>query len=312
MNQPLISIVIPVYNEELSLPLMFDRLLKVMDGFGAPYEVIFVNDGSRDLSQLVLMQLFNKRPDVIRVIQFVRNYGQHPAIMAGFEHVRGQVVVTLDCDLQNPPEDIPKLLALIQEGHDVVGGYRANRQDMAWRKLVSRASNIMRHAITNIDMLDHGCMLRAYRRHIVDQIVATGENSPFITALSQMLAANPAEIEVGHEARAAGTSNYNIVKLIRYNFDLMTSFSIVPLQLFTLVGMTLSAASFLLVVYLAGRRLFIGPEADGVFTLFAILFLLISVTMTGMGIIGEYVGRIAKDMRQRPKYNIKSVLEQQA
>ena len=302
MTQPYISIVIPVYNEQETLPIMFSRLLPVMDAHGQPY-------GSRDNSQAVLTGLFNKRPDVIRVIQFMRNYGQHPAIMAGFENTRGEVIVTLDCDLQNPPEDIPKMLALIEQGHDVVGGYRGNRQDLVWRKAVSKLSNIVRKYITGIEMRDHGCMLRAYRRYIVMQIVETGETSPFVTALSQMLAANPAEIEVGHEERAAGESNYNLYKLIRYNFDLMTGFSLVPLQLFTIVGMTLSAGSLLLVLYMIGRRIFIGPEVDGVFTLFAILFLLISVTMTGLGLIGEYVGRISKDIRKRPRYTIRQILE---
>lgn len=309
MNQPYISIVIPVYNEALTLPIMFARLLPVMDGHGRPYEILFVNDGSRDGSQAVLAGLFAQRPDVIRVVRFLRNYGQHPAIMAGFERVRGEVVVTLDCDLQNPPEDIPKLLALIERGHDVVGGCRANRQDVAWRKAVSKFSNIVRRRITSIDMKDHGCMLRAYRRHIIDQIVEIGDASPFITALSQSLAADPAEIEVGHEERAAGKSNYNLYRLIRYNFDLVTGFSLVPLQMFTIAGMLLSALSFLLVIYMVLRRIFVGPEAEGVFTLFAILFLLISVTMTGLGIVGEYVGRIYKEVRRRPRYLVAQVLE---
>lgn len=288
---------------------MFSRLTKVMDAHGKPYEVVFVNDGSKDASQAVLADLFAKRPDVIRVVEFMRNYGQHPAIMAGFEHVRGDVVVTLDCDLQNPPEDIPKLLNLIEVGHDVVGGRRSNRQDLAWRKAVSKLSNIVRKKITNIDMGDHGCMLRAYKRSIIDQIVEIGDASPFITALSQELAGNPAEIDVGHEERAAGESNYNLYKLIRYNFDLVTGFSLVPLQMFTIVGMLCSGLSFLLVLYMAGRRIFIGPEVDGVFTLFAILFFLISVTMLGLGIIGEYVGRIYKEVRHRPRYMVKQVLE---
>lgn len=306
---PYISIVIPVYNEEKTLPIMFSRLLAVMDNYGKSYEVIFINDGSRDNSQTILNDLFSKRPDVIRVIEFVRNYGQHPAIMAGFEHVSGEVVVTLDCDLQNPPEDIPKLLALIEQGHDVVGGRRANRQDLAWRKAVSRFSNIVRKKITTIDMGDHGCMLRAYKRSIIDHIIEIGDASPFITALSQELAGNPCEIDVGHEQRAAGKSNYNLYKLIRYNFDLITGFSLVPLQLFTLTGMLCSAASFLLVLYMAMRRIFLGAEAEGVFTLFAILFFLVSVTMLGLGIIGEYVGRIYKEVRHKPRYVIKKILE---
>src|SRR5262249_6136739 len=154
------------------------------------------------------------------------------------------------------------------------------------------------------------CMLRAYRRYIIDQIVECGDATPFITALSQSLAANPTEIEVGHEERAAGESNYNLYKLIRYNFDLMTGFSLLPLQLFTIAGMALSGLSFLLVVYMVLRRIFLGPEAEGIFTLFAILFLLVSVTMTGLGIVGEYVGRIYMEVRKRPRYTIKQVLEQ--
>ncbi len=288
---------------------MFSRLVPVMDAYGKSYEVIFVNDGSKDNSQAVLADLFAKRPDVIRVVQFMRNYGQHPAIMAGFEQVCGEAVVTLDCDLQNPPEDIPKLLDLIDKGYDVVGGRRSNRQDLAWRKAVSKLSNIVRKKITNIDMGDHGCMLRAYKRNIIDQIVEIGDASPFITALSQELAGNPTEIDVGHEERAAGESNYNLYKLIRYNFDLVTGFSLVPLQLFTLVGMVCSGASFLLVLYMISRRVIIGPEVDGVFTLFAILFFLVSVTMLGLGIIGEYVGRIYKEVRHRPRYMIKEILE---
>jgi len=313
MTNPYISIVIPVYNEEKTLPIMFSRLIPIMDEYckknDKSYEVVFVNDGSKDASQAVLADLFARRPDVIRAVQFMRNYGQHPAIMAGFANVRGEVVVTLDCDLQNPPEDIPNMLALIEQGHDVVGGYRGNRQDLAWRKAVSKFSNIVRKKITNIDMRDHGCMLRAYRRSIIDQIVEIGDASPFITALSQELSGNPAEIEVHHEERAAGESNYNLYKLIRYNFDLVTGFSLVPLQLFTLLGMVCSGASFLLVLYMAGRRVVIGPEVDGVFTLFAILFFLVSVTMLGLGIIGEYVGRIYKEVRHRPRYMIKEILQ---
>jgi len=304
-----LSVVIPVYNEEQTLPIMFNRLIPVLDSLGKSYEVIFVNDGSKDHSQAVLEQLHANKPQNIRVVQFMRNYGQHPAIMAGFERVRGEVVVTLDCDLQNPPEDIPKLLALIEQGHDVAGGYRGNRLDSSYRKFISRVSNIVREKITNIRMRDHGCMLRAYRRYIVDQIVESGEATPFITALSQYLAGNPAEIEVGHEERAAGVSNYNLYKLIRYNFDLMTGFSVVPLQIFTIVGMVCSAASMLLVVWLALRRVFIGPESDGLFTLFAVLFLLVSVTMAGLGLIGEYVGRIYMEVRKRPNYVVKKVVE---
>jgi undecaprenyl-phosphate 4-deoxy-4-formamido-L-arabinose transferase len=258
----------------------------------------------------MLEQLYKRRPEHIRVVQLMRNAGQHPAIIAGFELVRGEVVVTLDCDLQNPPEEIAKLVALIEQGHDVVGGIRAQRQDAGWRKSISRLSNLLRERITNIRMSDHGCMLRAYRREVVEQIVDSHEATPYIPALSQYLAGNPAEVQVAHEERAAGKSGYNLYKLIRLNFDLVTTFSLVPLQIFTLTGMALSAASALLVVWIGLRRIFLGPEVEGVFTLFAILFLLVSFTMTGLGLIGEYIGRIYMEVRHRPRIVIKKILEQ--
>jgi undecaprenyl-phosphate 4-deoxy-4-formamido-L-arabinose transferase len=307
-----LSVVIPIYNESANLDTLCARMLPVLDNLQKSYEVILVNDGSRDDSQAILARLQAARSDVIKVIQFARNYGQHPAIMAGFELAKGDVVVTLDADLQNPPEDIPKLLALIDKGHDVVGGYRGNRLDSEYRKFISRMSNIVRHHMTKIDIRDQGCMLRAYKREIIDLIVASRESAPFITVLAQYFAHNPAEVEVGHEVRHGGVSNYNLYKLIRYNFDLFTSFSLVPLQLFTIFGMGCSALSGLLVAYMFLRRLFLGPEAEGVFTLFAIAFLLISVTITGLGIIGEYVGRIYLEVRQRPRYVIRSVLGQKA
>lgn len=303
-----LSVVIPAYNESANLGTLFARLLPVLDKLGKPYEVILTNDGSRDNTQELLEKHQAARPDVVKVIQFARNYGQHPAIMAGFELSQGEVVVTLDADLQNPPEEIPKLLALIDKGHDVVGGYRGNRLDSAYRKFISKMSNIVRAKITKIEMRDQGCMLRAYRREIIQLIVNSHESTPFITALAQYFANNPAEVEVAHEERHGGTSNYNLYKLIRYNFDLMTGFSLVPLQVFTIFGLALSALSGLLVAWLALRRLVVGPEAEGVFTLFGIMFFLMSVAITGLGLIGEYVGRIYLEVRQRPKYVIRKVL----
>lgn len=307
-----LSVVIPVYNEEKSLPMMYDRLFPALDKIGKSYEVIFVNDGSSDQSQRELQAIFEKRQDVVRVVQFMRNYGQHPAIMAGFERMRGEIAVTLDCDLQNPPEDIAKLVGVIEQGNDVVGGYRAERQDSRFRKGVSNLSNIVRERITNIRMRDHGCMLRAYKREIIDQILQSDEATPYIPALGQYFANSPAEIEVGHAERAAGVSNYNLYRLIRLNFDLVTTFSLVPLQLFTIIGMALSGGSLLLVVYMILRRLIVGPEAEGIFTLFAILFFLVSVAITGLGLIGEYVGRIYKEVRRRPRYTVRQVLEKKA
>jgi undecaprenyl-phosphate 4-deoxy-4-formamido-L-arabinose transferase len=221
---------------------------------------------------------------------------------------QGDVVITMDADLQNPPEEIPKLLALVDAGHDVVGGYRGNRLDSAYRKFISKMSNLVRAKITKIEMRDQGCMLRAYKKEIVRLIVESRESTPFITALSQYFANNPAEVEVAHEERHGGVSNYNLYKLIRYNFDLMTGFSLVPLQVFTIFGMALSALSGVLVVVIGLRRIFLGPEAEGLFTLFGILFFLMSVMITGLGLIGEYVGRIYLEVRQRPHYVVRNVL----
>jgi len=304
---PWLSVVIPVYNEAENLEHLSRRLMPVLDGLRRPYEVVFCNDGSRDRSGAILKRLHEERPDAVVVVEMHRNFGQHAAIMAGFAEARGEVVLTLDADLQNPPEEIPKLLAAVEAGHDVVGSYRRARQDTTWRHWASKAINFIRARITHIEMRDHGCMLRAYRREIVREIVAAREGSTYIPALAQYFAANPTEVEVEHAARAAGESKYNLYKLIRLNFDLMTGFSLVPLQMFTITGMVVSVLSTLLVVYLALRRLIVGPEAEGVFTLFGILFLLLGVVITGLGIIGEYVGRIFQEVRRRPGYIVRSV-----
>ena len=287
MAKPYISIVIPVYNEQENLPALFLRLTAVLDKFGQPYEILFTNDGSRDNSLVLLRDFHKQRPQQVRVIDFNGNFGQHMAIMAAFERARGDVIVTLDADLQNPPEEIPKLLVEIEKGHDVVGGYRKDRHDSWFRRSASRLLNRVREGTTRIRMRDQGCMLRAYRRRIVENITASGETSTFIPALAMSFAANPAEVEVEHATRAAGTSKYSLYQLIRLNFDLMTGFSVVPLQIFTLFGMVISAGSLLFVIFLFIRRLIVGPEAEGVFTLFAILYFLVGVCIMGLWLIGE-------------------------
>jgi undecaprenyl-phosphate 4-deoxy-4-formamido-L-arabinose transferase len=309
MAKPYVSVVIPVYNEQDNLEALFTRLMAVLEKLDRPFEILFTNDGSRDRSGEMLREFHERRPKEVRVLDFNGNFGQHMAIMAAFERARGDVVVTLDADLQNPPEEIPKLLAAIEAGHDVVGGYRRKRQDTFFRKYASRMINGIRARITNIRMRDQGCMLRAYRKNIIESIVASGETSTFIPALAYSFAANPAEVEVEHAARSAGESKYRLYDLIRLNFDLMTGFSVVPLQVFTLFGIVVSGLSLLFVVYLFIRRLVIGPEAEGVFTLFAILYFLVGIGIMGLGIIGEYIGRIYKEVRRRPRFVIRKVYE---
>ncbi len=304
-----VSVIIPVYNEEAGLKALFDRLYPALDALGKAYEIVLINDGSRDRSAAMLAEQFNARKDVTRVILLKGNFGQHMAIMAGFEHSRGKMIVTLDADLQNPPEEIGKLIAKMEEGYDYVGSIRKNRQDSLWRSFASRLMNGLRERITRIRMTDQGCMLRAYSRGIIDAINSAREINTFIPALAYTFASNPTEIEVEHEERAAGESKYSLYSLIRLNFDLMTGFSVMPLQVFSLFGILISLLSTLFVVYLAIRRLIVGPEVQGVFTLFGIVFFFIGIIMFGIGLLGEYVGRIYQEVRHRPRYLIEAVLE---
>ena len=306
-----LSVVIPVYNEEEGLAVLFARLYPALEGLAIPYEVIFINDGSKDRSAAMLREQYQQRPDVTRVILFNGNFGQHMAVMAGFEQVRGRRIVTLDADLQNPPEEIGRLVAKMDEGHDYVGSIRRMRHDSAFRRVAGKAMNLVRERITRIRMTDQGCMLRAYSREIVDAINGCREVSTYIPALAYTFARHPAEIEVEHEERAAGESKYSLYQLIRLNFDLVTAFSLVPLQAFSFVGMVISLLSVLFVVYLAIRRLVVGPEAEGLFTLFGIAFFLLGIALFGIGLLGEYVGRIYQQVRQRPRYLIQAILEQE-
>ena len=309
---PELSIVIPIYNEQDVIHTLFDRLYPALDLLNRSYEVVFVDDGSRDRSPALLRAQFQQRPEVTRVVYLRANAGQHAAIMAGFEYARGKFVLTLDADLQNPPEEIPKLLAELDKGHDYVGTIRRHRHDSLWRHWASRAMNRLRERITKIHMTDQGCMFRAYHRDIVNAVLESRESQTFIPALAYLYAGNPTEVVVEHEARAAGNSKYSLFKLVHLNFDLMTSFSIVPLQFFSLVGMGIAVISIIFVFYLVIRRLMIGPEVEGVFTLFAIVFFLIGVLLFGIGILGEYIGRIYVHVRERPRFLVSAVLERQS
>lgn len=307
--KPYISIVIPVYNEEGNLEKLFNSLTKTMDSLKKTYEIIFTNDGSKDSSIKILEELQKRRPEIIRVVDFMGNFGQHMAIMAGFEISQGEIIVTLDADLQNPPEEIPKLIASMEQGYDLVSGVRKQRKDSWFRTNVSKLINKIRALITNINMTDHGCMLRAYSRNIIDLMLAGNEASIFIPALAYKYAIKPTEIPVEHSARFEGKSKYRLYDLIRLNFDLMTGYSLIPLQIFTIGGVIISFLSVIFVVYLLARRIIMGPEAEGVFTLFAIVFFLIGIILMGMGITGEYIGRIYQEVRKRPRYLVKRVLK---
>ena len=305
---PEISVVIPVFNEEDNLRELGERLVRTLTAMGRPYEIIFVDDGSTDRSWQLLTDLNGQYPQSIRALQFHRNFGQHQAIFAGFQAARGQVMVTLDADLRNPPEEIPRLVAKLDEGYDTVGGWRENRRDSVFRRLPSQMVNYVMSRVTGVKLRDYGCMLRAYRREVVDSINQCQESSSFIPALANLYSHRVAEIPVGHAERERGTSKYSLFKLLRLNFDLMTGFSNLPIHMVGVMGVVIALLGFFLGLFLFIRRIFVGPEVEGVFTLFAILFVFVGLNTLGLALIGEYVGRIYREVRGRPRFVIRQTL----
>lgn len=304
---PDISVVVPVFNEETTLHALRDAVADALAG--ESYELILVNDGSRDRSRAILHELAARYAEVVAV-ELSRNFGQHPAVLAGFSLARGRYVVTLDADLQNPPGEIPRIVAELRSGHDVVGSVRENRQDPWLRKQVSALVNKAATASMGVGMSDYGCMLRGYSRDVTDEILELAEQSAFIPALAMMIARDPVEIPVGHGERDRGESKYSPLKLMRLGFDLLTGFSLLPIQMVSLTGVLVALSGIGFAFFLMVRRLIVGPESEGVFTLFAILFAFVGVLLLAVGLVGEYVGRIYAEVRRRPVYRIREVVGQ--
>jgi undecaprenyl-phosphate 4-deoxy-4-formamido-L-arabinose transferase len=303
-----VSIVIPVYNEEENLPVLRDRLLPVMKGLGKSFEIILIDDGSRDNSLAILREFAGY--EHFKIVELTRNYGQHAAIMAGFSICSGDVVITMDADLQNPPEEIPRMIKVMEEGnYDVVGTIRKSRHDSFFRILPSRIINIVARKITGVGMHDWGCMLRAYRHKVVERMIQCHEHATFIPALATVFGKRVTEIEVSHEERYGGKSNYPLRKLINLQFDLVASFSDFPIKLIMYGGILLSFLGVCFGVVLAVARLAYGAAwaAEGVFTLFAILFVFIGMQFFALGVLGEYIGRIYSEVRRRPEYVIENI-----
>jgi undecaprenyl-phosphate 4-deoxy-4-formamido-L-arabinose transferase len=309
MADPYLSVVVPVYNEEANLPELLARLTATLAALGRPYEIVLVNDGSRDRSLPLLREAAARDPRLV-VVDFNRNYGQHAAVFAGFEVSRGEVVVTLDADLQNPPEEIPKLVAKMEEGFDVVGSIRVQRQDTLLRRVASKIVNRMTAVATGVQLTDYGCMLRAYRQPVAKMLAASNEVSTFIPVLADLFAGRVTEIPVAHAERRHGESKYSLWKLFRLQFDLMTSFSVLPLRVTMGVGVTMAIASFLIAMVLIAGRLIFGRvwAVSGVFTLFSLVFFFLGVQLFAIGLLGEYVGRIYQQVRDRPRYVIRQVI----
>lgn len=306
----LVSVVIPVYNEEASLPVLLSRVTAACDQLSQDYEVILIDDGSHDGSTELISEAAAREGSKLVGVLLNRNYGQHAAIMAGFETAKGDLVITLDADLQNPPEEIPRLVEAAMQGYDVVGTMRRNRQDSWFRKTASKLINKSVQKATGVHMSDYGCMLRAYRRHIIDAMLCCQERSTFIPILANSFARRTTELEVGHAERAHGESKYGLMHLINLMYDLVTCMTTAPLRLLSIVGSVVAGIGFTFSILLILMRLILGADwaADGVFTLFAILFTFVGVQLLGMGLLGEYIGRMYTDVRARPRYFIHRIV----
>ena len=306
-DKPYISVLIPVLNEEESLRELEERLETTLSNIGKPYEIIYINDGSTDRTESIL-DGFHERDGSVKVIEFSRNFGQHMALFAAFGYAKGDIIVTIDADLQNPPEEIPKLIVKIEEGYEVVGTYRKKRKDSLFRRVASIIVNKITSRLVGVRLKDYGCMLRAYRRNIIEQINMCTESSSFIPALANTFAKKIVEIEVEHEERKKGTTKYSLFRLLRLNFDLMTSFSLLPIQVIGVLGVIIALLGLIFAVFLIVRRFIIGPEVEGTFTLFGILFFFIGIQIFALGVIGEYIGRIYQEVRKRPRFVVKREL----
>ncbi|MCC3701376.1 undecaprenyl-phosphate 4-deoxy-4-formamido-L-arabinose transferase [Rouxiella badensis] len=309
-----VSIVIPVYNEEESLPVLLSRTIAACRQLTQPFEIVLIDDGSTDNSAKLLTEAAEQPENCVVAVLLNRNYGQHSAIMAGFNQVCGDLIITLDADLQNPPEEIPRLVLKAEEGYDVVGTVRSNRQDSWFRKSASKVINMMIQSATGKSMGDYGCMLRAYRRHIIEAMLHCHERSTFIPILANTFARKTVEIPVLHAEREFGDSKYSLMKLVNLMFDLITCLTTTPLRMLSVVGSFIALFGFLLALVLILMRLILGPEwaAEGVFTLFALLFMFVGAQFVGMGLLGEYIGRIYTDVRARPRYFVQKVIGAQA
>jgi len=302
--------VIPVFNEAGNLPELIARCLKVGQALQSQFELILVDDGSKDDSARLIRAAAERNGSRVVAEVLNRNYGQHAAVMAGLAQARGDVVVTLDADLQNPPEEIPRLLEGIESGCDIVAGVRRRREDSWFRKVASRLMNALMRKLTGVETRDYGCMLRAYRREVIDAVLACGERGAYVPALANGFAGRVGEVTVEHAQRHAGESKYRLWSLLNLYFDLLVSTTTAPLRLLSVAGIVLAIGGLGFAVLLFVLRIIHGPEwaAEGVFSIFAVLFIFLGVQLIGMGVLGEYIGRVSRDVQGRPRYVVREVI----
>jgi len=309
-----LSVVIPVYNEKDSLDLLHQALLETLGRLGRPYEVILVDDGSADGSFAVLQRLC-QNDERLRVIRLRRNFGQTAAFSAGFDRARGEVIVTMDADLQNDPADIPRLLAKMEEGYDVVSGWRKDRQDRFLdRRLPSIVANRLISWVTGVHLHDYGCSLKAYRRKVLADVRLYGELHRFLPALAHGMGARVAEIEVAHHPRRFGRSKYGISRTLKVLLDLLAvkfllSFSTRPIHIFGLGGLAFFLVGTILLAYLGAVRVFLGQAiADRPLVLLAILLTMLGVQLITSGLLAELVIRTYYEAQGKPIYAIREEL----
>ena len=310
-DKPEVSIVIPVYNEELNLPELVKRCVAACDKLPQSYEILLVDDGSRDRSAELIEQAVKDHPGKIVGILLSTNFGQHAAVTAGLSRARGKYMITMDADLQNPPEEIHKLVEKLVEGYDVVGSIRENRQDTFFRKIASKTVNLMVRRLTRGQtMTDYGCMLRGYSRPVVNAILDCHEQGKFIPMLAMSFARKSVEVMVKHAERAAGESKYSVWKLIALQYDLLTGTSTFPLRMLTFLGFLIALLGVIFGVWIFVMTRLNGEEWGryGTFTMFAILFVFIGAQFAGMGLMGEYIGKIHLNARGRPQFYIEKEL----
>ncbi len=308
-----VSIVIPVFEEEESLPHLYESVKGVMDKLGRKYEIVFIDDGSADGSLKVLEGFQKKDPSVV-VVSFRRNFGQTAAMAAGFEYAEGDIIVTMDADLQNDPEDIPKLLEKIKD-YDVVSGWRKSRKDKFFsRRLPSMIANGLISKVTGVHLHDYGCTMKAYRKEVIKNVKLYGEMHRFIPAIASWVGASITEVETNHRARRFGKSKYGISRTIRVVLDLITvkflqSFSTRPIQAFGPGGLVLGFIGFLIGMYLSFEKLVLGQDIGTRPLLFlAVMLIILGVQLVIMGLLGEMLARIYHESQSKPIFTVKKVL----
>ncbi|MBI2421396.1 MAG: glycosyltransferase [Candidatus Hydrogenedentes bacterium] len=306
-QSPEISVVVPIYNEEATIPELYRRLTAALEAFGRSYEIIAIDDGSKDRSVHLLREYHAQDPR-FRVVRLMRNYGQSPALYAGFSRTRGQYVVMIDADLQNFPEDIPKLIEKLEEGYDMVSGFRKDRKDGLMRHLFSRSINYVINRITRQPLSDYGCALKAFRRELVDHLGTFTHRCRYLPVDAAWVGGAVAEVEVRHAERTQGESKYGILKLVQTAFDLLTGITVAPLQFIGLSGFGFAAIGFAMSLRVAYVRLVHG-DVHQLESIIAIFFFLAGMQMVATGLMCEYIGRLYVEVQRKPYYIIRDELE---